>query len=123
MNRRRFLLAAAAAPAVLTAKSQLTPKQRIDRALAGADVDRTPYSMWHHFGLKTPEEHASATLRFHRDYRTDLVKVMSDFPYPRGTSGKWYELKPEANPFPAQIRSLELIRDGLGGQAYFIETL
>ena len=55
-------------------------------------------------------------------YRTDLVKVMSDFPYPKPT-GKWYELKVNPNPFPDQIRALELIRNGLQGNAYMIETV
>src|ERR1035438_3168463 len=45
-----------------------------------------------------------------------------DFPYPK-PPGKWYELKVEANPFPQQIRSLNLIREGLGGSAYMMETV
>ncbi len=97
-------------------------KERIDRAMRGADVDRVPFSFWQHFRLRTAEAHAEATLDFHRRYRTDLVKVMSEFPYPK-PAGKWYELRPEANPFPQQIRALELIRDGLQGAAYFIETV
>jgi len=100
----------------------LSRKERVDRALDGRDVDRTPFSFWHHFGLKTAEDHARATLDFHHQYRTDFVKVMSDFAYPR-PAGKWYELKVESNPFPAQIRALELIRKGLDGQTYFVETL
>lgn len=97
-------------------------KERIDRAMQGAGVDRPPFSFWQHFRLATAEAHAEATLDFQRRYRTDLVKVMSEFPYPK-PAGKWYELKPEANPFPQQIRALELIRDGLQGAAYFIETV
>src|SRR5215469_10389905 len=119
MFRRTFLLAPAAAA---LRGAALDPKERVDRALAGREVDRPPFCFWHHFGLKTPEDHARATLEFHRQYRTDFVKVMSDFPYPR-PAGKWYELRPEANPFPAQIRALELIRDALGGQVYFVETI
>jgi uroporphyrinogen-III decarboxylase len=126
MQRRQFLLAAASfaaarAPLAL-GKAALTPTERIDRALRGADVDRPPFTFWHHFGLNTPEAHVKATLEFHRAYRTDLVKVMSDFPYPR-PAGKWYELKPLDNPFPQQIEALEGIRTGLDGRAYFIETL
>jgi len=121
MWRRQFLSAALAAPLARGEKS-LASKDRVDRVLKGADVDRPPFSLWHHFGLTTPEEHAKATLAFHQAYRTDVVKVMSDFAYPK-PAGKWYELKPEKNPFPQQIRALELIRDGLGGRAYFIETL
>ncbi len=121
MLRRDFLLSAAAA-AVPARATALTRKERVDRAVRGADVDRPPFTLWHHFGLKTAREHADRTLAFHKKYRTDLVKVMSDFPYPK-PSGKWYELKPLENPFPEQIRALELIRDGLNGDAYFIETV
>lgn len=126
MLRRNFLVTAASLAAARTpgafAKANLSHTERVDRALKGADVDRPPFSFWHHFGLHTPEEHAKATLDFHRAYRTDLVKVMSDFPYPR-PAGKWYELKPLENPFEPQIRALEAIRAGLDGRAYFIETL
>src|SRR5258708_5027933 len=121
MRRRQFVCTALKAPLARSAES-LASKDRIDRALKGADVDRPPFSLWHHFGLSTPEEHAQATLAFHRAYRTDIVKVMSDFAYPK-PAGKWYDLKPEKNPFPQQLRALELIRDGLGGRAYFIETV
>jgi uroporphyrinogen-III decarboxylase len=126
MHRRQFLFTAAAIAAARVpeafARAGLTHKQRIDRALNGTAVDRPPFTFWHHFGLNTPESHAKATLDFHAAYRTDIVKVMSDFPYPR-PRGKWYEIKPEANPFAPQIRALELIRAGLDSRAYFIETL
>lgn len=122
MRRREFLLAASAAASVLRGAT-MTRKERVDRALAGETVDRTPFTFWHHFGLKTPEEHAARTLEFHRDYRTDLVKVMSDFPYPKGKGKNWYDLKLVDNPFPQQIKALELIRDGLNGEAYFVETI
>jgi uroporphyrinogen decarboxylase len=119
MLRRSFLFGAAVA---MARGAALSRKERVDRALEGRDVDRPPFSFWHHFGLKTAEDHARATLDFHHRYRTDIVKVMSDFPYPR-PAGKWFELKVESNPFPAQIRALELIRNGLDGQTYFVETL
>jgi uroporphyrinogen decarboxylase len=124
MLRRNFLLGvagAAAAPAFLRGAA-LSHIERVDRALDGKELDRPAFTFWHHFGLKTPEEHAARTLEFHRAYRTDIVKVMSDFPYPK-PAGKWYELKPETNPFPQQIRALDLIRDGLGGSAYMMETV
>jgi uroporphyrinogen-III decarboxylase len=121
MLRRHFLLAAAAAPFAAAGVS-LTHTERVDRALQGADVDRPPFSFWHHFGLTTPEAHAQVTLDFHREHRTDIVKVMSDFAYPK-PPGKWYELKVESNPFPQQLKALDLIRDGLHGDAYYVETI
>jgi len=126
MLRREFLFSAGAATALVSrpvfGAAGLSRKERVDRALKGLDVDRPPFSFWHHFGLKTAEAHAERTLAFHKQYRTDIVKVMSDFPYPKPQS-KWYDLKPLDNPFPDQIRALELIRNGLNGDAYFIETV
>ncbi|HLJ49996.1 MAG TPA: uroporphyrinogen decarboxylase family protein [Bryobacteraceae bacterium] len=124
MLSRRGFLAATASAAVLRG-AVLTPKIRIDRALNGKDVDRPPFSYWHHFldEDKPPESHAQSTLAFHTKFRTDLVKVMSDYPYPKPQSGEWYDLKIEENPFPQQIRALELIEEGLNGKVYFIETI
>jgi uroporphyrinogen decarboxylase len=126
MVRRDFLRTATAGLALagkrLRAQAKLSSKQRVDRAMAGQEVDRPPFSLWHHFGLNSPEAHATRTLDFHRAYHTDLVKVMSDFPYPK-PAGKWYELKREDNPYPDQLRALELIRKGLNGDAYMLETV
>jgi uroporphyrinogen decarboxylase len=114
-----YLSAMAAFPA-----SKMTPRERVDRALRGEDVDRPPFTFWYHFlDEKLPgERHAKSTLEFHRKFRTDLVKVMSDYPYPK-PAGRWYELKVEASPYPEQLQALELIRDGLGGSAHFVETI
>ncbi len=102
----------------------MTSKERVDRARKGADVDRPPFSLWHHFldESKPGEQHALSTLEFHQKFHTDLVKVMSDYPYPK-PKAEWYGLREEKNPFPQQIRALQQIRDGLRGQAYFVETL
>jgi len=122
-SRRDFLFLAAAASAC-TSRAKLTHTERVDRALRGGDADRPPFTFYYHFGLQEfpADRHAKATLDFHRKFRTDLVKVMSDFPYPK-PQGNWYELQVVDNPFPEQIKALELIRDGLAGSAYFIETL
>jgi uroporphyrinogen decarboxylase len=120
-TRREFFYFTAAAA---TAASKMSSKERVDRALRGQDVDRVPFTLWHHFGLeKSPgDRQAQATLDFHRKFRTDLVKVMSDYPYPK-PAGKWLELKPLDSPYPEQIRALGIIRDGLNGEAYFVETI
>ncbi|HTQ56505.1 MAG TPA: uroporphyrinogen decarboxylase family protein [Bryobacteraceae bacterium] len=124
MLSRRQLLYLAAAGAMGATRPRMTSRQRVDRASKGQDVDRTPFSFWHHFGLeKFPgDRHAQATLAFHRQFHTDLVKVMSDYPFPK-PAGKWYQINVVNNPFPEQLRALELIRDGLRGQAYFVETI
>lgn len=115
--RRTFLWGAAAAPAIAR-KKKMAPRERVDAVLHGRAPDRPPFTLWHHFGLEAegPEAHARKTLEFHARYGTDLVKVMSDFPYPR-------EAGVHAAPFPAQLRALELIRDGLNGSKHFVETV
>ena len=126
-SRRHFLTGAAGALAArinLFAESALSSRERVDRALEGREVDRTPFSFWHHFGLqKEPPEHfVQATLDFHARFKTDLVKVMSDFLYPQ-PPGKWHDLREVANPFPAQIKALAVIGQSLGRKAHFVETI
>ena len=96
----------------------MTGRERVERALRGDDLDRPPFTFWQHFYLNNfpPERLAEATLDFHRAYRTDLVKVMNDYPYPQ-------PLRRDSNPFPEQLRALELVRDALGGQTLFVDTL
>jgi len=133
MNRRKFLSTSAAAVATLAlarpvfgkkaGSATLTHKQRVDRALRGQDLDRPPFTFYHHYKRPTAQLEAQDHLEFHRTYNTDIVKVMNDFDYPRSTTGKWYELKPLDSPFPDQLTTLQLVRDGLDGDAYFIDTI
>lgn len=120
-SRRQFLYLTAAGA---VAAPKLTAKERVDRALKGQDVDRPPFTCWHHFGLeKEPgEKLAEATLAFHKEFRTDLVKVMSDYPFPK-PPGKWYELTVVDTPFPQQLLALDQIRAGLDNEAHFVETI
>lgn len=122
LNRREFVYSLAAA-AMMPAGPALSHKERVDRALAGEESDRPPFSMWHHYKRPTAALEAQDHLEFHRRYDTDFVKVMNDFDYPRSKTGKWYELDPLENPYPEQLHTLELVRDGLHGDAYFIDTL
>lgn len=132
MNRRKFLSASAAATTLVLARpvfgqkakaATLTHKDRVDRALQGQDLDRPPFTFYHHYKKPTAQLEAQAHLEFHRAYNTDIVKVMNDFDYPQSTTGKWYELKPLDSPFPEQLETLKLVRDGLAGDAYFLDTI
>lgn len=132
MNRRNFLSTAAATAGLAlatpvfckkTGTSSLSHKERVDRALRGQDLDRPPFTFYHHYKRPTALLKAQDHLEFHRTYNTDIVKVMNDFDYPHSTTGKWYELKPLDSPFPDQLATLKLVRDGLNGDAYFIDTI
>jgi uroporphyrinogen decarboxylase len=124
MTRRELLIGGVAVTAAAYAGSGLDSKKRVEYALAGKEVDRPPVSAWHHFHLETqpPEVFAKATIEFHQQTGSDWVKVMSDFPYPKG-SGDLTRLQVEENPFPAELRALELIRNGIGRDNYFVETI
>ncbi len=132
MKRRNFLSGAAAAAGLAFASaafgrksgsSHFTHKERVDRALRGQDLDRPPFTFYQHYKRATAQLEAQDHLDFHRTYDTDIVKVMNDFDYPQSMTGKWYELKPLNSPFPDQLATLRLVRDGLNGNAYFIDTI
>lgn len=110
----------------------MSKTERIKAALRGERVDRLPFTFWHHFGLeKLPgEKHAEATMLFYRKFDVDLLKVMSDFPYPLPEGLErieapedWQRIEPLKNPFPEQIKALRLINKELKGQALFVETI
>jgi uroporphyrinogen decarboxylase len=131
MNRRKFLSSSVTAGLAATARgfaigtdsAHLNHKERVDRALRGEDVDRPPFTFYHHYKRPTARLEAQDHLDFHRTYSTDIVKVMNDFDYPKSATDKWYELKPVASPYPQQLETLRRVRDGLNGDAYFIDTL
>ena len=132
MNRRKFLSASAAVASLSIARRafsakaaavSLTHKERVDRALRGEDLDRPPFTFYHHYKRPTAQLEAQDHLDFHRRYNTDIVKVMNDFDYPQSKTGKWHELKPLDSPFPDQLETLKTVRDGLNDDAYFIDTI
>ncbi len=115
LNRRQFLFTAGAV-AASAAPAKLTSKERVDHALNGKEVDHSPFTFWYHFldEAKPGAEHAEKTLAFHRRFHTDLIKVMSDYKFPKGTT---------RNPYPEQIKALEIINKEAGPNAYFLETI
>lgn len=108
-----------------SSSASLSSRERLERLLMGREVDRTPYSIWQHLGIERngPEAFAQATVQYHLDYGTDFVKVMSDLSYPAPAGKNWWDLKVIDNPFPEQVRSLELIREQLQDRTYYIETV
>ena len=97
----------------------LTHNERVDRELSRQDLDRPSFTFYHHYKRPNARLEAQDHLEFHRTYNTDIVKVMNDFDCAQSTTGKWYELKPLDSPFPNQLATLRLVRDGLNGDAYF----
>ncbi len=126
--------------------------ERLHATLRGEPVDRVAVALWRHFPVddQRPEDLAAATLEYQNLYDFDLVKVTPTSSFcikdwgardewrgnPEGTRDytrrvvarpeDWTALRPldpEAGHLGAQLRVLELIRDGLGGRTPFIQTV
>lgn len=131
---------------------KMNKKERVDAALAGAAVDRVPVSFWGHSYLKewSAEDLAEAMLANYRQYDWDYMKVNPRASYhvedwgatlersadpnrgPRFTNwpvrepGDWRRLRPlspDRGVLAEQLQALRQIRDGLAGEAYFMQTI
>jgi uroporphyrinogen decarboxylase len=130
----------------------MNKRERVDAALRGEPVDRVPISMWGHSYLKewTPEGLAEAMLDNYRAYDWDFMKVNPRASYhvedwgatlsrptdpnqsskfltwPVNEAADWRRLRPlepDKGVLGEQMQALRLIRDGLAGEAYFIQTI
>ena len=67
----------------------LKARERVARSLEGADVDRPPLCLWHHFQpAGSAAALASATIQFFGDLDLDIFKIMPDLPYPAPPGGQ-----------------------------------
>ena len=130
----------------------MNKRERVDAALRGQPVDRVPISFWGHDYLRewSAEGLASAMLDNYRRYDWDYMKVNPRASYhvedwgaelkPSGdpnkgplwirpavtTTSDWRALRPlepDRGVLGEQLEALRLIRDGLAGEAYFIQTI
>jgi uroporphyrinogen decarboxylase len=113
----------------------MTKIERIDRTLAGQEVDRPPVSFWYHFGVQHAggERIAELSLEFFRYYDLDWLKLMNDYyyPMPEGSS----ELRSAEDlkrlrsfdvlesDWKEQLKAIDIIAQELDGTAYFIDTI
>jgi uroporphyrinogen decarboxylase len=126
--------------------------ERVEAALRGAEVDRAPISFWGHSYLKewSAEGLAEAMLDNYRTYDWDFMKVNPRASYhvedwgarlqrpsdpnhgptfvqvPVQSADDWRSLRPldpHAGVLGEQLDALRLIRAGLRGEAYFIQTI
>jgi uroporphyrinogen decarboxylase len=124
----------------------------VEAALRGADVDHVPISMWGHSYAKewSAEELAEAMLANYRQYDWDYMKVNPRASYhvedwgatlrrandsnhgptfvsfPVNETGDWRRLRPlesDRGVLGEQLAALRQIRDGLRGEAHFVQTI
>lgn len=130
----------------------MNKRERVDAALRGAEVDRVPISFWGHDYLRewTADGLAEAMVENYRTYDWDFVKVNPRASYhaedwgatlrrstdpnkghlfthvPVSGPEDWRRLRPldpHAGVLGEQLDALRRIRDGLDGEAYFIQTI
>jgi len=130
----------------------MNKRERVDAALRGQSVDRVPISFWGHDYLRewSAEGLARAMLDNFRRYDWDYMKVNPRASYhvedwgaelkPSGdpnkgpiwirpavtTAADWRTvrpLEPDRGVLGEQLDALRLIRDGIGSEAYFIQTI
>jgi uroporphyrinogen decarboxylase len=131
---------------------QMNKRERVQAALQGKPVDRPPISFWRHFFEKEASAAglAEAMLGFQRTYDWDFMKVNPRACYhaePWGcrfqfsgqpdigpklieaavkTPDDWRQIRPVSpttGAFDEQLEALRLIKEGLGGQVPFVETV
>jgi len=113
----------------------MTKIERVERSLAGIEVDRPPVSFWYHFGVQHElgDRIAELSLNFFHYYDLDYLKLMNDYYYPM-PDGVQEIASPEdlarIAPFDVsrsdwaeQLRAIEIISRELDGKAYFIDTV
>ncbi len=127
-------------------------RERVEATLRGAEVDRVPISFWGHNYLKewSAQGLAEAMLDNYRTYDWDYMKVNPRASYHvedwgavlersndpnRGHTFRnvpvrypedWRRLRalePDRGVLGEQLNALRLIRDGLRGEAHFIQTI
>jgi uroporphyrinogen decarboxylase len=130
----------------------MNKRERVDAALRGDAVDRVPISFWGHDYIKewTAEGLAEAMLANYRTYDWDYMKVNPRASYhvedwgatlerttdpnhghtfrswPVNSAADWRALRPlepDKGVLAEQMEALRLIRDGLAGEIYFIQTV
>lgn len=109
--------------------------QRVERTLAGENVDRPPVSMWSHFGVqhRPGREFARISLDYFRHYDYDFLKLMNDYfyPMPRGLEelasaedlARLERFRPVDCSWAEQLAAVEYLSAELAGEARFIDTI
>ena len=109
--------------------------ERVRATLTGRPVDRSPFTVWYHFGTQhaPPEQTAQVHLGFFAAYDFDFLKVMNDYDYPMpegmevmATPADLKRLTPfdvTRTPLGNQLKVIEIIARELKGRALFVDTL
>ena len=86
---------------------KLSKRERVEAALAGADLDRVPVAAWGHLipAERDTEAFAEATLKFFRDYDWDWLKVNPRATYFAEAWGSEYDFDTYGGVLPRFVRN------------------
>lgn len=131
---------------------ELTHKERLEGLLSGCEIDRPPVSAWRHFyeNELTAEGLAEMMLGFQQEFDWDFMKINPRACYhveswgvrfkysgkadekpvqefsPVKSEDDWLKIKPldpESGSFGEQLRTVDLIKNGLDGKLDFVQTV
>jgi uroporphyrinogen decarboxylase len=131
---------------------EISKRERLEATIRGEAVDRIPVALWRHFpgDDQAPAELAASTLAFQQQYDFDFIKVTPASSFcvrdwgvkdywvgneegtreyahqPVRTPEHWHalqRLEPEQGALGAQLHCLEAIREAVGDQVPFIQTI
>jgi uroporphyrinogen decarboxylase len=111
---------------------EMVPVDRVRAAVAGEQVDRVPFCVWHHFQPRAdPRRFVRQTLDFFVGHDLDICKVMPDIPYPFPDDSirkpeDWYLLgdtDPYDSTFGRQLEAIALLADQISGDTPILVTL
>jgi uroporphyrinogen decarboxylase len=107
----------------------------VDAVLSGADAERVPFSVWHHFppGACSGKACADAHVAHYRKYDLDFLKVMNDNRFDMPVSmpvieraKDWLSLKALRGSEPgfrAMLEALHEVKRAVGAETRFIATV
>jgi uroporphyrinogen decarboxylase len=132
--------------------ADMTKRERLEATIRGEATDRPPVALWRHFpgDDQDPAALATSTVAFQRQYDFDFIKVTPSSSYcvnDWGVQDRWLgneegtreyihhrvqgtadwqalaELDPDQGSLGGQLRCLALIREAVGDEVPFIQTV
>jgi uroporphyrinogen decarboxylase len=132
--------------------TEMSKRERLEATIRGEQTDRPPVALWRHFpgDDQDPADLAASTVAFQQQYDFDFIKVtpassfcvrdwgVEDYwigneegtrehaHHPVRTAGHWQALQrigPDQGALGMQLRCLELIKDAVGDEVPFIQTI
>ncbi len=113
----------------------MTKIERVEKSLAGVEVDRPPVSFWYHFGVQHEpgERIAELSIEFVRYFDLDFLKLMNDYYYPMPDGlnevtsaedlGKIKRFDIHTSDWAQQLRAIDILARELKDEVYFIDTV